>query len=494
MKRESNNGITLVALVITIILMIILAGIVLSLTLGENGLFKIAKYAEQKNSEETAREKLEIALADLQAHKYSNKDYNENEYIDDYLSKVGMKVKQDIVLVDNWEFEIDRTIPRIIASVNKIDNNKSLFGEISYITKDGYYEVKINEESEDETVRQSKYNLHVIYHNGDLVLDGTSQVKGSTLNDKIYEFGDKNTDVATENEDAKNTVVLKVDGNLTINEGVTLTACKSDEGYGGPKGMIISCSGTITNKGIISMTSRGAKAEGENVYLWQNEDKTYEYVLAIGGRGGAGVSASGNVNGKAGNNAKDRQTGGGGSGSARGAYSGPGGNGTSYSGGTGGGGAHGRSNKNATGGSNTGGIGGNGGIYQDSSAWIALGGVGNHGGESKNWDRKYLDIMDGANGTGGLLIIFTRNFNNKGEITSNGMDNGSLEYLNWGVGGSSGGGSINIFYNNLISKGNITANGGQSVGNDSKSGAGGTGSITVGSIATGSFVPEYKNY
>lgn len=494
MKIKDEKAITLIALIITIIVLLILAGITISLTLGENGLLDYVKEAKVKTEEEVAREKLELVLLDLQAKKHIDATYNETDYIDKEIEENGMEVKENFALVDGWQFEIDRSVPKIISRGKKRDNNKSLLGQISYITEDGYYEIKINEDSEDEVVKQSKYNLHVICHKGDLVLDGTTQIKGATLNNKIYEFGNKDTDVATESENAKNTVVLKVDGNLTINEGVILTACKSDDGYGGPKGMIITCNGTITNEGTISMTARGAKAEGENIYLWQNEDKKYEYVPALGGKGSKGVSSSGNVNGIAGNNGINRQTGGGGSGSARGAYSGSGGNGTSYSGGTGGGGAHGRSNKNATGGSNTGGTGGNGGIYRDTSAWIALGGVGNPGGKSYYWNNKYIDIMDGTNGTGGLLIIFTRNFNNKGDITSNGMDNGNAEHLKWGVGGSSGGGSINIFYDNLISKGNITANGGLIVGDDSKCGAGGTGSITVGSVATGSFVCEYKNY
>ena len=68
----AQRGITLIALIITIIIMLILAGVVLSLTVGENGLFKISKYAVQKNSEETAREKLELALSDLQARKYTD--------------------------------------------------------------------------------------------------------------------------------------------------------------------------------------------------------------------------------------------------------------------------------------------------------------------------------------------------------------------------------------------------------------------------------------
>lgn len=44
----AQKGITLVALIITIILMLILSGVVISLTIGENGLFNTAKYAAKK--------------------------------------------------------------------------------------------------------------------------------------------------------------------------------------------------------------------------------------------------------------------------------------------------------------------------------------------------------------------------------------------------------------------------------------------------------------
>lgn len=44
-KDKRQNGITLIALVITIIVLIILAGVAISLTLGENGIFVRAKSA-----------------------------------------------------------------------------------------------------------------------------------------------------------------------------------------------------------------------------------------------------------------------------------------------------------------------------------------------------------------------------------------------------------------------------------------------------------------
>ena len=58
---KKNEGITLIALVITIIVLLILAGVTLSLTLGENGILQKARTA--KIDSEIAREKEQILLA-----------------------------------------------------------------------------------------------------------------------------------------------------------------------------------------------------------------------------------------------------------------------------------------------------------------------------------------------------------------------------------------------------------------------------------------------
>lgn len=42
-RGQANQGITLVALVITVIVMLILAGVAISMTVGENGIFKKSK-------------------------------------------------------------------------------------------------------------------------------------------------------------------------------------------------------------------------------------------------------------------------------------------------------------------------------------------------------------------------------------------------------------------------------------------------------------------
>ena len=257
-------------------------------------------------------------------------------------------------------------------------------------------------------------------------------------------------------------IVLKVNGNLTIDEGTTLTAYTSKNGYGGPKGMTIYCTGTINNNGTVSMTARGAKAVGQDVYLWKNSDDTYEYVPKDGSEG----------------NGVDRATGKGAKGSGGG---GEGAIGTSYSGGAGGGGN--RLSSGAKKGSTNGGKGGDAVWSSNASKTGAGGGAGNPGGNPYG-----PNANKGENGTGGLLVMYSKNITNKGTIEANGASGGSaLE-----PGGNSGGGSINIFYNeNYINDGEITANGKTktSVGVTAY-----TGSISVGKIENNSYSSTYTNY
>ena len=389
-------------------------------------------------------------------------------------------------------------------------NNNSLIGEISKIQNSGYSSISINgrNENEQETVN---YNIHSIVYNGNLVLDGITEVEGATLNSNAYEFGDKDTDVAKQSSedantilDATNMVVLKVNGDLTVNENILLTACKSDNGYGGPKGMFIYCTGTLINNGTISMTARGARAEGQNVYLFENADGSYEYIPAEGGAGGDRVIAWENQSayGRNGKNGSNRQTGGGGSGGANAsdahpvAYSGIGGKGTSFSGGPGGGGIdiNCYSTIYAADGSNTGGEGGAGRGLRYSSGWeyrYAGGGAGNPGGNGGGDGLGNQPAYKGEDGTGGLLVIYTNNLNSTGIIESNGS-NGSRGGRS--EGGSSGGGSINVFYKNEISvTGEIQAKGGNELGTGISGGKGGNGCVSIGNVSTGEYVSDIED-
>jgi len=279
-----------------------------------------------------------------------------------------------------------------------------------------------------------------------------------------------NTSLGNTTADAR-MLIVKYHGNLTVNSGVTITAATRK------KGMLIYVAGVLTNNGTITMTARGAKAAGQNVYLLRNNDGSYETIPAAGAAGAAsfrGVTgfSSTQTQGKPGFAGSLRGTGGGGTGGAvAGGYAGAGAAGTSYSGGTGGGGGY----NNATGGAGV--INGGAGGYGAGNAvytWSCGGGAGNPGGTGANGGAA------GGAGTGGLLIIKAYDVINNGTISSNGTAGGGAYRTG---GGGSGGGSVNVFYVNNITIGTMTATGGTGgiasrSGEDSNGGNGGAGTVT----------------
>ena len=301
----------------------------------------------------------------------------------------------------------------------------------------GYWNLKAN---------NVVYPAHVYVYDGDTIFS-ENQI-----------FGDSK-DVATATTYAQNMVIVKVNGDLTINSGVTVSPYHNT--YGGPKGFLIYVTGKLINNGTIN-NSYGAYAQGENVYLWKNADGTYEYVPALGAAGGAGVQSNAgyctcsNKAGKTGGTGSNRGTAGGGSGNG---YTccdqyivKKGGQGTSYSGGAGSGAAYACE-------------------AGDVSAYGTKGGTscGNN-------------TSAGAGIAGGLLIIYSDSYENNGSITAKGSSPTTATY----AGGASGGGSINVFTNNEISLNKtVSAAGGTKINNG---GTGGTGSITIGNISTGTFV------
>ena len=66
MIKKQVQGITLIALVVTVIVLLILAGVALNLTVGDNGLFKRAQNATDTWQEASEREAIELAVAGMQ--------------------------------------------------------------------------------------------------------------------------------------------------------------------------------------------------------------------------------------------------------------------------------------------------------------------------------------------------------------------------------------------------------------------------------------------
>ena len=116
---EKNTGITMISLVVTIIVLIILAGVSMSMIVGDNGIITQAQNAKKKTEEAQAREKLDIALMELQTEKYMNANYNAEQFVTDYLTSQGMVIQEDIVIVDGYQFVINRGNLSIVQSLGK---------------------------------------------------------------------------------------------------------------------------------------------------------------------------------------------------------------------------------------------------------------------------------------------------------------------------------------------------------------------------------------
>ena len=102
-KLKQSKGITLISLVVTIIVLIILAGISLYLVLGENGLIEKAKETKPIVDITSAQEKLELVKGPVQLEKYS---VNLDDYLEE-LDKVKEKYEvDDIERIDNDNAEI----------------------------------------------------------------------------------------------------------------------------------------------------------------------------------------------------------------------------------------------------------------------------------------------------------------------------------------------------------------------------------------------------
>ena len=91
---KQNKGITLVALVITIIVLLILAGVSISLVVGENGVLSRATGAAEKSKRSQMKEAMDLALEDCQTefidYKYAG-DEDGDETLSDMRKAISPK-------------------------------------------------------------------------------------------------------------------------------------------------------------------------------------------------------------------------------------------------------------------------------------------------------------------------------------------------------------------------------------------------------------------
>ena len=108
--KENNKGITLIALVITIIVLLILAGISIAMLTGDNGILKKATTSKERTSQSTAEEKVKIAVAGSYdaSGRINIDELNSNLENIEGIDKSGLPITElpATVVIDGYVFEI----------------------------------------------------------------------------------------------------------------------------------------------------------------------------------------------------------------------------------------------------------------------------------------------------------------------------------------------------------------------------------------------------
>ena len=194
-KQKNTNGITLIALVITIIVLLILAGVVLNLTLGENGILKKAEQAGEQYKISEILEKLELEKSNLITAKEGELP-TVKEYIDHL---TGNKIIND-------------------AAVTNIDDetkNILIDGYIFLVEQGDNKNIKITYQSKaDGKPRIAKIRIVEVQPNSITIKVVASQIQEGT-----YSYAIKNVTAGEENYTTK---AVNTSENQYRFEGLTL--------------------------------------------------------------------------------------------------------------------------------------------------------------------------------------------------------------------------------------------------------------------------------
>ena len=177
---KNDKGITLIALVITIIILLILAGVAIATLTGENGLFARAKQAKQTQTESEMKEKLNLSIQELQVEKLTEATLDDitQEWLTQKLSEYNPILKEDgttnskkVTLQKNGVIKLYMIDEKL--NITEVENGSGI--EFSYeIVKRENGKVKILIK-----VQDSENGINKVEVPGDaIILKGTREQRG----------------------------------------------------------------------------------------------------------------------------------------------------------------------------------------------------------------------------------------------------------------------------------------------------------------------------
>lgn len=156
---KNVRGITLISLVITIIVLIILAGIAINLSLGENGIFVRSKQAKEMTNKQTATEKINLKITTAQMNKYAEKqvmptlkELSEVLRDDDEIQYVTEKSQNA-----STKYEVGENPSSIFTKLNEYPYEFEINGQLQLASIDG---IKVSNNIEQESTIWKKYMMN----------------------------------------------------------------------------------------------------------------------------------------------------------------------------------------------------------------------------------------------------------------------------------------------------------------------------------------------
>ena len=162
MKKQ--KGITLIALVVTIVVLLILAGVSIAMLKGDNGIVKKAGEASSATKEANAKEKIELIL-----NEYQTENYDKQKELLQFLQEKKDEGKLDEV-IDNGNNKI--TV--------RVD------GYTYQVDQDSYTLSEKKKEEYNNDLKKLKQGDYVIYNTG---VEGTGEVTCRVLYDASSPYG-----------------------------------------------------------------------------------------------------------------------------------------------------------------------------------------------------------------------------------------------------------------------------------------------------------------
>lgn len=242
---KRNKGITLIALVVTIIVLLILAGVTLSFVVGENGILKRATTAVEVNEKASAEEEANLVVADLATSYYEEKYVNQKSdlgTIDNYLENqlTSKKTTEGGYIVQFIDTEVVVTKNKNIISSGVITDGRVVWNE-EKIGEDIDDDEEQSYEEYIDSHKEVDKKIHINSQLGDdSTGDGTKNNPYATL-DKIAETGII--------ENGYSYAIILSDGEYELTQKMFELNCNKELNlFGNKQNTIVKVAGLYSNK------------------------------------------------------------------------------------------------------------------------------------------------------------------------------------------------------------------------------------------------------